>query len=90
VPYRLSYTDAARQALKTLPGNYRQRIRNLIESLSIIPRPPKAKELRDLPNRYRLRLDNWRIIYRVDDEQMTILILHVRRKQGPETYQDLE
>jgi mRNA interferase RelE/StbE len=90
VPYRLSYTDAARQALKTLPGNYRQRIRNLIESLSTIPRPPKAKELRDLPNRYRLRLDNWRIIYRVDDEQMTILILHVRRKQGPETYQDLE
>ncbi|MFL5806057.1 MAG: type II toxin-antitoxin system RelE family toxin [Roseiflexaceae bacterium] len=88
--YQISYTDEARQALRTLPGNYRQRIRRLIESLSDAPRPPTAKELRNLPNRYRLRLDNWRIIYRVDDEQMTILILRVRRKQGPETYQGVE
>jgi mRNA interferase RelE/StbE len=90
VPYQISYADEARQALRTLPGNYRQRIRRLIESLSDAPRPPKVQELRDLPNRYRLRLDHWRVIYRVDDEQMTILVLRVRRKHGPETYQDIE
>ena len=88
--YRINYTDEARRALRTLPGNYRQRIRRLIESLATNPRPKNAKELRDLPDRYRIRLDQWRVIYRVDDEEITILILRVRRKAGPETYQNLE
>jgi mRNA interferase RelE/StbE len=90
VRYRINYTDEARRALRTLPGNYRQRIRRLIEALAENPRPKKAKELRDLPNRYRIRLDRWRVIYRVDDEDITILILRVRRKTGPETYGNLE
>jgi mRNA interferase RelE/StbE len=90
VSYQISYTDEARQALKTLNGNYRQRIRRLIESFSDTPRPVNAKELRDLPGRYRLRLDRWRVVYRVNDEDMTVLILRVQRKAGPEIYQDIE
>jgi mRNA-degrading endonuclease RelE of RelBE toxin-antitoxin system len=43
-----------------------------------------------LPGHYRLRLNGWRIIYRLDKEILTILILRVRRKTGPETYQNLE
>jgi mRNA interferase RelE/StbE len=90
VPYQINYTDDARQSLKTLPGNYRQRIRRLVESLDTVPRPVKAKQLRDLPDHYRIRMDRWRIIYRVNDEDMTVLILRVRRKEGPGTYQDIE
>ena len=88
--YRINYTDEARGALRTIPGNYRQRLRRLIESLANEPLPVGAKELRNLPYRYRLRLDRWRVIYRVNDDDMTILILLIRRKEGPETYQDIE
>ena len=73
-----------------MPGNYRQRARRLIEALTDAPRPSGAKELRDLPGRYRIRLNGWRIIYHLDDENLIILILRVRRKTGPETYQDIE
>jgi mRNA interferase RelE/StbE len=62
----------------------------VIEALGNNPFPPKSKELRDLPGRYRFRMDSWRIIYRVDNQELTILILRVRRKEGPETYQDIE
>jgi mRNA interferase RelE/StbE len=62
----------------------------VIEALANNPYPPKSKELRDLPGRYRLRIDSWRIIYRVDNQELTILILRVRRKEGSETYQDIE
>ena len=88
--YQINYTDEARRALWTVPGNYRQRIRRVIEALANNPHPPKSKELRELPDRYRLRMDSWRIIYSVDNQELTILILRVRRKEGPETYQDIE
>jgi mRNA-degrading endonuclease RelE of RelBE toxin-antitoxin system len=90
VNYRLNYSDEARRALRILPGRYRQRARRLIESLAGEPRPQAAKELRHLPNRYRLWLNGWRIIYRVDDDAQRVLILAVRHKTGPEIYEDIE
>ena len=59
--YRLKYTEEARQDLHRLPGFYWQRIRRLIESLAENPRPGVAKELRDRPDRYRIRVDDWRM-----------------------------
>ena len=88
--YRISYTGAARKDVRRLPGNYRQRIRRLIEALPREPRPQNAKELRDMPNRYRIRVERWRVIYRVDDDDMQIIILRVRQKTGPETYRDID
>ncbi len=88
--YRISYTNEAIRALKTLPGRYRQRARRLIEALGDEPRPAKAKELRGLPHRYRLRLNGWRIIYRVDEPDGMLIVLAIRQKSGPETYHELE
>ena len=88
--FRISYTDEARRALHSMPGNYRGRARRVLESLAIEPYPPTAKELRSMPGYFRYRLDGWRIIYRVDEGTGNLLILAIRRKKGPETYQDLE
>jgi mRNA-degrading endonuclease RelE of RelBE toxin-antitoxin system len=73
-----------------MPGNYRMRARRLLESLAKNPRPTGAKELRDMSGYFRLHLDGWRVIYRVDQEAGSLLILAIRRKTGPETYQNLE
>jgi mRNA interferase RelE/StbE len=88
--YRLQYTAAARRDLGAVPGNYRQRLRRKIEALADQPTPAGAKELRERPGRYRIRVDRWRLIYRVDAEAGVVLILRVRRKTGPETYDDIE
>jgi mRNA-degrading endonuclease RelE of RelBE toxin-antitoxin system len=34
-------------------------------------------------------LEDWRIIYEIDDEAQTITIVRVKPKRGPETYEDL-
>jgi mRNA-degrading endonuclease RelE of RelBE toxin-antitoxin system len=73
-----------------MPGNYRQRARRLLDNLAANPYPPGAKKLRGMPGRFRLRVDGWRVIYKVDQETDSLLILAIRRKIGPETYQDLE
>ena len=87
--YRIRYSEEARRTLRKLPGRYRQRTRRLIESLAKAPRPPGAKELRGLPGVYRIWINGWRLIFQVDDETESVLIVGIRLKTGPETYDDL-
>lgn len=88
--YRLRRSKKVNREINRLPGHVRQRMRRLIASLAKEPRPAKAKELRELPNRFRIALNKWRLIYKVDDERREVIILAVRLKRGPETYEDLE
>ena len=88
--YRLSTTIQARNDLRNLPGHVRQIALRIVNSLADNPRPPEARELREKPDRYRIRLQKWRLIYRVYDEDGAVLLLRVRQKTGPEIYEDLE
>ncbi|MCG2768487.1 MAG: type II toxin-antitoxin system RelE/ParE family toxin [Anaerolineae bacterium] len=88
--YRLRITETAKKELRRLPGYVRQRAQHIVKSLADDPRPSEAKELRDMPGRYRIRLVKWRIIYRVDDNDQVVLVLRVRRKIGLETYEGIE
>jgi mRNA interferase RelE/StbE len=87
--YRIEITETAKREVKRLPGNIRQRVRRIINGLADNPFPRQAKELRNMPGWYRIRLDGWRIIYRVEAEKVLVLILRVRRKTGPETYEGI-
>ncbi len=96
MPYRIRYTEEARRALPSVPGNYRQRIRRQVEALATNPRPRNAVRVReqpertDPPERYKITLDKWRLIYRVMEDDQMVRILRIRLKSGPETYHGLE
>jgi len=62
----------------------------MIKAFADDPRPTGTKELRGNPGIYRLRLEQWRIIYRVDDDGELVSLIRVPRKTGPETYENLE
>ena len=88
--YRIKYSDEAKRALTRLPGRYRQRARRVIEMLAKSPRPVGAEPLRDRAGLYRLWLNGWRIIYRVDDDTGVLWIVGIRLKTGQETYLNLD
>jgi mRNA interferase RelE/StbE len=89
VSYQIEYSQEARRDLRSMPARFRNRARSMIEALSKDPRPARSKELRDLPGLYRLRLEQWRIIYTIDDEDTLIEIIRIKHKTGPETYENL-
>lgn len=63
---------------KRCPGSYRQRIKRAIQSLSSHPRPEFAEPLRSpLEDFLCLHIDNYRIIYKVDDEAQVIKIAFI-------------
>jgi len=78
-----------------IPGNFRQRVRAAITELGSEPRPsasqpldttdvqvPAGIELR------RLRLDPWRLVYAVNDQEKWVWVLALRRRP-PYDYDDL-
>jgi mRNA interferase RelE/StbE len=84
-------TPAAWKEVKGLPGQMRQRVRKAVEDLADNPRPAKSKRLEVpglIPKIRRLRLDRWRIVFAITEEERIIDVLAVR-KRPPYDYGDL-
>jgi mRNA interferase RelE/StbE len=90
--YTIYITPDTFQNIKQLPANIRQRVRTAIRELADNPHPSQSKRL-DFPEfegeLWRLRLDNWRIIYQITEVDNAIDVLAVR-KRPPYDYGDLE
>jgi len=87
--YQLEIPKVVRQQIDKLPGFYRQRFRQLIQSLATEPRPANAKRLRTGDNRYRIRVDDYRLVYRIFDAVLIVEILKAGHKARPEFYAEL-
>jgi mRNA interferase RelE/StbE len=87
--YRLRISRRTLHDIDHLPGNVRQRVRRTIASLTHEPRPATAKALEgDLSGCWRLRLDDHRIIYTIDDDQVVVEVVRVAQRT-PRTYSEL-
>jgi mRNA-degrading endonuclease RelE of RelBE toxin-antitoxin system len=95
VRYEVFLEREVHQARERLPGNFRQRIRAAITGLALEPRPapsqildtssvevPIGVELR------RLRLDPWRLVYAIHEQEKWVWVLALRRRP-PYDYEDL-
>jgi mRNA interferase RelE/StbE len=86
----------AHAARKRLPGHVRQRLRRAIESLADDPRGRQSSAL-DLSDIHvqpgielrRLRVEQWRVIYAVNNGEGWVWVLAIRRRP-PYEYEDLE
>ncbi|MUG93921.1 plasmid stabilization system [Scytonema sp. UIC 10036] len=91
--YSIRLLAAVYDERKVLPGNVRQRMKNLIESLAQAPRPHNSIELNlegvdiDWEIR-RIRLGGWRVIYAIDEEFQQVAVLGIR-KRPPYDYEDI-
>jgi mRNA interferase RelE/StbE len=75
VSYQLEIRREVYAQVKRLSGHVRQRIRRLINSLPDDPRPPGAKQLRDHTDTWRYRIDRWRIVWRIYDDILLVIVI---------------
>jgi mRNA-degrading endonuclease RelE of RelBE toxin-antitoxin system len=78
-----------------LPGKVRQRIKKEINSFARNPRPPTSRPLDteglEIPTQVeirRSRLENWRIVYVVNDAERLVWVLTIQQRP-PYNYEDL-
>lgn len=95
--YRVEVISSARQEIRALPGNMRQRVLGLLKALSSQPRPDSSKQMDtlnlggELPSSiglYRIRVESWRVVYVVEEDLQLLTVLTVR-KRPPYQYDNL-
>lgn len=74
--YRLLIKPSAVKELEVLPKRDRQRVVDRIQGLAEDPRPAGCEKLSG-QERYRLRQGPYRVVYAVDDEARTVLVVKV-------------
>ena len=67
----------AKKTLNHLHGEMLKRLRQAISALAEDPQPVGSKKMIGHKHLYRIRVGDWRIIYRVDGESLIILVLTI-------------
>ncbi len=76
--YEVSLSRRADKQFFKVPKRDQVRIREVLESLKLLPR---AGDLVKLGNgRYRRRVGNWRIFFTVSDEHRFVIVHEIRRR----------
>ena len=66
--------------LDTLPGNLLEAALEMIASFQDDPFPPDHVKLEGYNDLYRVRLDGWRIVYRVNPRRRIVRIERIRAR----------
>ncbi|MGN6125855.1 MAG: type II toxin-antitoxin system RelE family toxin, partial [Humibacter sp.] len=72
--YRIEILPSAVRAIRKLPPEAKRRVQAVVELLAEEPRPPAAKKLTARPE-WRVRTGDYRVLYRIHDDILTIVIV---------------
>jgi mRNA interferase RelE/StbE len=75
--YGVNVAPSARRQLRRLPRAAQGRILDTMEALGTYPRPRGAVKLEASLHLYRVRVGDYRIIYRISDNDSSVLVLKI-------------
>lgn len=80
--YSVSFKRSAVKELSAVePQRLRQRLVFRIGGLAAEPRPPGCEALAGGPGRYRLRQGLFRVVYSIDDNAKTVVVVRVGHRR---------
>ncbi len=80
-PYRIEAAPSARRDMKRLVGPVRRRVADAIDALAETPRPAGVKKLAGRGDLYRVRVGDYRIVYRIEDDRLVVLVIRVGHRR---------
>lgn len=89
--WRLDWTSRAKRGYRSLTGERKRLVIELLEELRADPHPAQAEPLksgRELHDAYKVKIDGWRVVYRVRQQDWVILILAIEPR-SKDTYLNL-
>jgi mRNA interferase RelE/StbE len=79
--YRIVIAASAAREFDGLPDYIQLRVRNAIDLLATDPRPRGTVKLRGSTGLFRIRVGDYRVIFRVSDRERLIDINHIRHRR---------
>ena len=74
--YEIYFKESVWKELQKVPKNNLKNILSRIENLGEDPRPPGCEKLTD-QELYRIRQGNYRIVYSIQDKDLTVWIIKI-------------
>ena len=78
--YRVFFRRSAEKDFSSIPKRDVKRILNRIKTLEENPRPPGSEKLTG-QERYRLRQGRYRIVYSIQDDELTVWIVKIGHRK---------
>ncbi len=78
--YKVFFKKSVEKDLKKIPKQYILKILEKIEGLKINPRPDGSEKLTG-QDRYRIRQGTYRIVYSVQDNELTVWVVRVGHRK---------
>lgn len=75
--YQILISKSAEKELSKLPTETIIRIRQSVNALAVEPRPANCKKLKGYKDLYRIRSGDYRVIYRIEDQILTIEVVRI-------------
>ena len=80
--YRLVIKASAAKELEAVDGKRnRQRLVAAIGSLADDPRPSGAEKLSGMKDRFRIRVGDYRVVYAIEDDILTVYVVKVGHRR---------
>lgn len=79
--YRIELTKAAERDLLAVPKPVLKRLDVCLLGLTDDPLPPGVKKLKNSDGLYRVRVSDYRIIYRIEQEILTVLVVKIGHRR---------
>ncbi len=79
--YAVVFRPAAMRELEKLADYDADRILRAVETLQDDPRPSQSRKLRGAKDLYRLRVGDFRAVYRIEDKRVTVTVLKIGHRR---------
>ena len=80
--YSVVFARSARKELQNLDPQVARRVLKQIEALVTNPRPSGVVKLEGATDLWRIRVGEWRVVYRVSDRELLVDVIAVRHRSA--------
>ena len=81
MPYTIEFAASALREFKALERALQRRVGTRIDHLANNPFPPGVKKLQGELSFYRIRVGDYRVIYRIDGKRVVIMVLKIGHRR---------
>jgi mRNA interferase RelE/StbE len=88
MPYRLEFLPSALKEWDKLGATLKEQLRKKLEERLEVPRIP-ASALHGMQDHYKIKLrqSGYRLVYRVDDGRVTVVVIAVGKRERSQVYE---
>jgi mRNA interferase RelE/StbE len=79
--YVLEFTVSASREFRDLEKQVQRRITKKVTALCEDPFPPGSKKLKAQADHFRIRVSDYRVIYRIDGKRVVIVIVRIGHRR---------